>query len=615
MKSSSEDEYALSGSSPVSFDGAPGRKRRASESLPQAPEMKKTRYGYHKGYLMLLNDMVKEIINPDRSNYDTIPHYQRFEDSQIGSVRWSGDEKFRFFTALDRKGRDDIRGIADSIGSKSEPEVETYIRLLQRQIADRHRRILKKQRLADARDMIAAVEISPECEEALSGAADGLAIRQMAWEESVEVRKYGSLWRVDEDTDLPALLKDQASGRAQHLPSGSQLGAIQAASKLFQLENMMVLSRSVFMNSRDSEFNYRTYASEGQLPSIQLTALLDLHNLIVTITKRLASTAHFMAMSRRKSTPTGKGRDLKPYVKAADVIAALDALKMRKNNDGYLLKAIRSCNIGVHETKRGTKYKLGDEVPYEEVEELFILRRQGKYKKRGRAKSDPTSQEAMDMDTASEDELSQSSADLYSELSSDEDLLLQDLSLGDGRNSAQALELREEAELQEDEYLEAVDQKHSKDEERNLWTILEGDYANDQITEDIDLPKPPARHRKSVEDLVDWRLWTAYKSPWEHIDTPIQEELFELNAKLMSKRQQARLLSEMPEASNAQTNAPLTTETRNLGYSDTRHRTHAFNSGDEKVGEDEAEDGNEIESPGSGLENEAGDCLSSDSER
>ena len=128
---------------------------------------------------------------------------------QLGASQWTRLEYETFFRALLKKGKNAIKDIATTVGTKS--EVETQVLLLHFQTASQQSRHgLRDYGFHDLRvrfmtDIPAAIEVSKECCDALEGAADHLA---WMWEKNeivTEKLRYGDNWLLDQK--LAAKLK------------------------------------------------------------------------------------------------------------------------------------------------------------------------------------------------------------------------------------------------------------------------------------------------------------------------------------------------------------------------------------------------------------------------
>src|SRR5204863_8877293 len=97
------------------------KKRKLFREALKTPKHKRLKGYYCNEYRQLLNfDILHASSRVIEDGGLPIP------PSQIGVSKWASAEKESYFNALSRLGKDDTRGIASRIGSKSEPEVKAY---------------------------------------------------------------------------------------------------------------------------------------------------------------------------------------------------------------------------------------------------------------------------------------------------------------------------------------------------------------------------------------------------------------------------------------------------------------------------------------------------------
>ncbi|KAI1497684.1 hypothetical protein F5X99DRAFT_432758 [Biscogniauxia marginata] len=315
----------------------PRKRRRSGSRQPSVlPSLKRVRGAFNFQYLSLLNEDIQDaaagII------HEGGPPLER---TQVGAVGWSAAEKEAFFSALGRLGRDDLAGIASRIRTKSEPEVRQYMILLDD--FDRRRREDedKRRRAVQLVDVPAAVEIGQECCAALEEAADGVALRQERYEETLEQKRWHGRWLI-----TPALAQvlehqhqHQRGGQQDHIPPFAEL---------FAVRNWLRLSDRVFMNSAVPDGNWR-YASE-EAPSVRATAFADLHALAVSVTRRLLLASTYVAGSRIRAKNAGDPRHrTRPLVRAHDVRAAAASVGMQDDSRGFWARCARRLRLDVYD--------------------------------------------------------------------------------------------------------------------------------------------------------------------------------------------------------------------------------------------------------------------------
>ncbi|KAI4914219.1 uncharacterized protein J4E92_009632 [Alternaria infectoria] len=163
------------------------RKRRRLESIDPARVRKYYLEGkYNDAYRVLFNEDVTRAAARFETDAESFQYY----NTQIGASYWSAQEQAVFFAALERLGRDDIPGIARAIGTKSIPETQELLLLLQDAAT----------RQGDAkvtlRDVPAAIDVGDECNEQLDLAGEALAWMQEVFEASQERERFGDYWLI-----------------------------------------------------------------------------------------------------------------------------------------------------------------------------------------------------------------------------------------------------------------------------------------------------------------------------------------------------------------------------------------------------------------------------------
>jgi len=163
------------------------RKRRRLESIDPARVRKYYLEGkYNDAYRVLFNEDVTQAAARFETDAESFQYY----NTQVGASYWSAQEQAVFFAALERLGRDDIPGIARAIGTKSIPETQELLLLLQDAAT----------RQGDAkmtlRDVPAAIDVGDECNEQLDLAGEALAWMQDVFEASQERERFGDYWLI-----------------------------------------------------------------------------------------------------------------------------------------------------------------------------------------------------------------------------------------------------------------------------------------------------------------------------------------------------------------------------------------------------------------------------------
>ncbi|TVY46910.1 hypothetical protein LOCC1_G003382 [Lachnellula occidentalis] len=442
--------------------------------------------------------------------------------TQIGISIWTSEEKDRFYSALQRLGRDDIHGIAERIGSKSEQEVQEYILLLNEGLLEK---ISHEDRYLPLKEIPAAVEISEECCAVSEKAADFLVSRQELHEEKVEKAKWGDTWLVTE-TVARRLDKYRRGGEGE-----AAIDQVLPATNLFNLRNWLELSSRVFMNSNVDD-NWQALAEKGENPAIRATAFEDFHSLAFNHTKRLLQTTLFCAMSREKATRSKKVKHAE--VKSDDVEAAVAILKMKGDNNEFWVKAARRNRLQVVNDE-----STGDEdvaMSYDEVESELQsterIRPRSLSRSRSRSISRPVDDPSDSSSDSSVDDTSTDENDGEHSSSGHET---------DSSNRPERAQNRAHAHLvaalyAEEAVAEAHDMRASKAEEIELWKILEQEPPDEIIKDELVDEGEQIKGISQTRDGEDWRERIEAMSAWEVFKEPVPEEAFRKNWRRKSRR-------------------------------------------------------------------------------
>ncbi|TVY90398.1 hypothetical protein LAWI1_G006035 [Lachnellula willkommii] len=490
-------------------------RKRKSEKPASSLRAKRFKAYHNNKYRDLLNTDIHDVTTKMVRGGDEHSHPK----TQIGISIWTSQEKDRFYSALQRLGRDDIRGIAERIGSKSEQEVQEYILLL-------HEGLVEKTGIEDRSlpptEIPAAVEISKECCAALEKAGDSLASRQELHEEKVEKAKWGDTWLVTE-TVARRLDKCRRGGEGE-----AAIDQVLPATNLFNLRNWLELSSQVFMNS-DVDDNWQDLAEKGEQPAIRAMAFEDFHSLTFNYTKRLLQTTLFCAMSREKATRSKKVKHAE--VKPDDVEAAVAILKMKGDSNEFWVKAARRNRLRVVNDDSP-----GDEdvaMSYDEVESE--LQSAERFRSRSRSRSRSISRPADDTSDSS----SESRSDETSEDENDMDLPTSGYET-DSSNLPERAQNRTRAHLAalyaEEAVAEAYDMRASKAEEIELWKILEQEPPDEIIKDELVDEDELSKGVRQTRDREDWREEIEAMSAWEVFKEPVPEEAFRKNRWRKSRR-------------------------------------------------------------------------------
>ncbi|KAI1403369.1 hypothetical protein F4819DRAFT_451217 [Hypoxylon fuscum] len=354
---------------PISRKTVLRKRRRRPQGLPfTVPPLKRQKGIFYTQYLELFNEDIRNAA--DETTQD--PENVLLKHAQIGSVTWSAAEKQTFFSALSRLGRDNIDAIASKIGTKSALEVRQYIVLLDEAERARRKDDGKRRRALRLVEIPAAVELSTELCLSLEAAADSLALRQEAYESSLEQKRWASRWLIT--PSLVIVLEHHI-----HQPQFRQeLLTNLPFVELFSLRNWLKLSDRVFMNSFVVPDGNWRYVSEDP-PSMRATALADFYALTLSITRRLVSASLFIAHTRIRAKQAGDRRHrTRAVVRTKDVQAAIASVGMKENSKEFWARAARRLRLDVYndyeergKSKPVTAEDDDDDDLSEEIEEDF----------------------------------------------------------------------------------------------------------------------------------------------------------------------------------------------------------------------------------------------------
>lgn len=522
------------------------RKRKPEKSATKNCKAKRPKGVYNDSYRQLLNEEIRVFLLPSTGLYNQLPQ------SQIGVIIWTSAEKESFFTALARLGKDNVRGIATRIGSKSELEVQEYIHLLHQGMVEKISNEPRRQLLGFT-DMPSAIQISQECCSELEKAAEALASRQNRYEEQKEQKRWGDSWLLNSDVNFRVEEHLAAEGGSHGLQE------VLPAAELLNLRNWLELSTRVFMNPaapRDEE-NWHFLAEPGEEPAIRATAFADFHRLATSVTKRLVSTTIFCTMSRLRAMDS-KSFNRYDIVKSADVEAAAKIIGLEINSNKFWKECPRRCNL---EVMRKISSAAADQLPmdYEEVEE--ILNKDRKVSQSGAHSNGEASRSALSLAASpSADISSPGSTGLESSSSSELEPENEDLEMnspvrdlaseymhgvelehngpidpsdsefanphGHKMRMKKNMRDREVLDRAHAEYTEASDLQASLLEEQRLWEILKQEPPFAIKPEEVNLPRRPTQERKDEDEVKDWRDHMQFWSKWEILEQPVSAHAF-----------------------------------------------------------------------------------------
>ncbi|OJJ44889.1 hypothetical protein ASPZODRAFT_99879 [Penicilliopsis zonata CBS 506.65] len=470
-------------------------------------------------YTKLLEEQIRE-----KSLKSSSASGEKHNVTQNGVVIWSGREKELFFQALSRKGKNDIKAIADTIGTKTELEVQDHIRLLHRglelqHLADRHHRTIV------LGDVPAALEVSKECCEALDEYAELLCLEEQNSDRLSAQRQHQDFWVIDREKakELEEQLKDREDDVSTACPS------IFLTASLLNIEKWIRMSERFFMNPGGARLNdnWVNVAFEDESPSMTAGAFSDFYALTVSITRRLIQSAIFFAMSRIRNMKSG-GHYKANIVKIRDIKAAVDVLGMKRDRSDFWVGLARKCSLDVADLRHRKGWE-PSYMSYDDVENILS----------GKAGRSPTGRES-EVEIESEEDLrvdDQDDEDVYDDASSPESL------------SSPLQSSSEEAEFPADpetDHADRVDEKANAIGERVLWNLMKRggslrghETAFKSEADEEDTKKAlhrPLGERKTKQDLIDWRDRILYRSEWEEYGY----EAFEVDEEITQNRRKRR---------------------------------------------------------------------------
>ncbi|KAL8642618.1 MAG: hypothetical protein Q9228_000711 [Teloschistes exilis] len=514
-ESSSSADVSSASQSVSTNDSANSRIRK--RSLDRQFGYRSNRYNTHYSarYLRLLNATISDI-HPE----SLAPDAEDFYASQIGISTWSSEEKELLFRGTALHGRDNLANVAKLIGTKSELEVQVYLRLLQDSSTKQHM-YGRRSTLVGSADISAANEVSADCCVYLEQAADALSTLQRRHEERQEQQRNADLWRLDQDA-AKWVEKRMREGEKSKAEIHDKL----PAAELLNLSHFLKLSKQLFMNSDESDGNWRSYVSRTDKVSIMYTAFSDLHNLTLSVIKRLIQTSLFIARSRLRASHSRYRHQ--QAVKRCDVHAALKVLSMKTSARDQWVGVARRCKLKVYDQD------VDDIMSYSAVERKLWRRKvAADAKSTSASENEDMDRRVQSSETDSPDSYHDAApASVSNHSGSDPDTVGQS---GSGSNWPP-----KEALLDRDTetYLEYIDQKASRKEELRLWEMLGKKPPLDLSLGEPSEVKNPGPYRHDRDDLDYWRGWLNLRPEWEAY--PVQG----LEGDPLENREQAMLQSD-----------------------------------------------------------------------
>jgi RNA polymerase I-specific transcription initiation factor RRN5 len=521
---------------------------------------------YHDDYAELLREERIEGMT------DGVPPIN-LEQSQIGAVGWSPSEKEALYQALSRKGTRNLPQLASAVGSKSQPEIQDFLLLLREKESERHLLHRQTKTIAHA-DIPAATEVNPDLEEALEKAADA----QLAYEDHYEyvsgTQKTLGLWVIDRE--VAEQLDAEQDEALEALENRDQeAGESTFETPIFYISKFVELSERFFMNYGGSSMheNWRDIAMEEETPAVTREVISDLYDLAVHFTRKLLQTSIFLAQSRQRATTSSHYRH-RSMIREQDVAAAVDILNLRCDLWQFWVGVPRRNKLAIVDDKhvKGGLSKLRH-MSYDVVEQALSKR---KVRWRGRRRSSAGTDSSLNedevfntADQVGQDSGNDSVSSISQQSSSSEDnspgvpeahpldAILDASSSSEQRDeSTQQLSstgsstggssddssgagfytaasrrrnTHRDLEEEQDEYLEQLDAKKSREEEVRLWEVLGREKPSSikaEIDKDSEIGVRPKVKRKSMDELTDSLADTKYGAEWELFGAIVPNDSF-----------------------------------------------------------------------------------------
>ncbi|KAI4162493.1 MAG: hypothetical protein LQ342_003908 [Letrouitia transgressa] len=469
--------------------------KRAVSRRSRANARKKRLNSYCDNYRTLLNAHIADTLRSGTSD-DKLS----LQPSQVGATVWSGAEKDSFFRALARRGRHDLSAIALEICTKNEFEIHEYLQLLQGTLAKIH---LFSRRLEtlNIHDVPAAFEISEKCCVQMEKSGDALALLQQATETELEKKKYPESWLL-----TPKIARTIESRLREGEEGEREIYKATPSARVLDLKAFLHLSSTIFMNSQIPESNWRYYAESKEKPSILHTAFQDIHNLTISLTKKIISSSLFVAMSRIRATKSSTHKP-RNFVRRQDVLAALKILNINRRVKPSWAQIAKRCGVHVREGDRGRRRKPNP------GENSSVSSQD---KPASETNAQPTADQASFsrglVETGNEPSVGSSTSHSQSD---DLTIASSPSQPRDGRSSSPGGSQSDD-EGPSDSFLEAVDRNGSLAEERRLWDVLGKRPQRGCVTGDVPVPQPgPAVPRKSRDELDAWDSWVEKAAEWK----------------------------------------------------------------------------------------------------
>lgn len=474
--------------------------------------------------------------------------YGRSEESlatsRIGASLWTSHEKESLFRRMGLSGRHDLPLLHRAVPTKSEAEIHVYLQLLEQQ---------RMSSTFDMTDMPAAAEVSEECERALVISAIILSKQINDRDTALQQADFGENWLIDEESayyiDLVYDQSPEDDGKSQEEESEHEdakssvsndpplIAESDASITLLRPSSFLQLSRSLFMNSSESpDYNWQQadlLEESVPSPAVFRGAFEDLHNIVVSLTRRLVQVSLFQALTRLRAGDSSRHDwSPAPLVREVDVHSALDVLGMKPDAHEYWATAARRCKVNV--LTESKKYldgrqgsKTGVTLTYEEVEAELGLSNRGE---------NVIEEQSRDF-IADSDMYTETDTDEGPELRHDDEQETRPArSSSISRKRKRALSpttyLRSET-----KHLNAIDHNATVYEESRLWKVLRMGPPAGMSLQEVKVPDHPGQW-EVVGD--DWKRALKYEAEWEHPDGCVEHNDFSRTEKTGAQARRRR---------------------------------------------------------------------------
>ncbi|EME47673.1 hypothetical protein DOTSEDRAFT_51027 [Dothistroma septosporum NZE10] len=547
-----ESNQKLQASEGKSGQGKPGVSEESSQrisrqSISHRSRSSKSRRKEVKQYL---SKTYRDLLNIDIEDvrYRSSSERQSLVSSQIEGSYWSAHEKHSLFRGIERSGSVDLPTLCQAVQTKSAAEIKAYVILLNVNASGAATDDASSGGLSMS-DVPAAYEISSDCESALNAAAEALERHVHEHDVKAEQKVNGDEWLIDtqaadrieldyeeslqqhddaEDSVDTTSIIDQAEP-----PPASTFDLIKPEC-LLRPAILLELSTCLFMNNgADAEQNWHRLdplSTDADEPAMFRSALHDLHDLTISLTRRLVQVVIFQAMTRLRAEDSSR-TDWTPsvVVRDADVHSALDMLSQPRNAEGYWASCARRCRLDVYSDSKkfadgrpGTKQ--GRRLSYDEVEtELGLdwsLVHAG-------TNMEELFDEELVGDVLHDDQMFTDASNTDSESHDDA------VEIGSARFTRKRPRKRKRALSPHDfcraetSYLEAADRHASITEEKRLRKLLKFQDTDDADALCSQLPQEPGPVPDALVVNLGWCEEVEYEAEWEQPQGPVAAESYQ----------------------------------------------------------------------------------------